>query len=252
MRILVGIMNLKSKMRDHLRPLFIVLALMTLQILASEDMPGYGSKYWSYQVEIGEIGGKLNRFKFESLKVESSHTLLDFGCGGGFLLQEFSVQRKICVELNPSAQEMARSFGIEVHASVGTVASASVDRIISNHALEHVTNPFETLQQLLRVLKPGGEIIVVVPCEQLSDPNFFYYRENDLHQHLYTWVPATLGNLGRKAGFEVVVAGSFMHRWPPDYKETYMDDNFFDRCVAFAKENGSIQVLFHGRKPSFQ
>jgi SAM-dependent methyltransferase len=40
---------------------------------------------------------------------------------------------------------------------------SSVDRILMVHALEHSESPADTLQEMWRVLSPGGRLVVVVP-----------------------------------------------------------------------------------------
>lgn len=42
------------------------------------------------------------------------------------------------------------------------------DRVIATHILEHVQNPHEVLMEWTRVLKPGGVLTIVLPC----DPGF--------------------------------------------------------------------------------
>lgn len=44
------------------------------------------------------------------------------------------------------------------------------DRVIAAHTLEHLCNPHEVLQEWARVLKPGGILSLVLPC----DPGLFW------------------------------------------------------------------------------
>lgn len=41
----------------------------------------------------------------------------------------------------------------------------SFDRVIAAHVLEHLPNPHEVLQEWARVLKPGGTLTLVLPCD---------------------------------------------------------------------------------------
>ena len=43
------------------------------------------------------------------------------------------------------------------------LADASVDRVLLVHALEHARDPHETLEEVWRVLAPGGRLVVAVP-----------------------------------------------------------------------------------------
>lgn len=43
------------------------------------------------------------------------------------------------------------------------LVDSSVDRVLLVHALEHAENPRESLQEIWRVLAPGGRLVIVVP-----------------------------------------------------------------------------------------
>jgi 2-polyprenyl-3-methyl-5-hydroxy-6-metoxy-1,4-benzoquinol methylase len=122
---------------------------------------------------IGEFGGIANLFKFEN-EISKLDTVLDFGCGGGYLLKNITCKKKIGIEINESAREEAQKNGIEVYESLNELENSNIDIIISNHALEHVTSPFETLKSLYPKLRSGGKIIFVVPHQDTNeeyDPN---------------------------------------------------------------------------------
>jgi ubiquinone/menaquinone biosynthesis C-methylase UbiE len=44
-------------------------------------------------------------------------------------------------------------------------ADASVDRLIATHVLEHLPRPHEVLKEWARVVRPGGVISIVLPCD---------------------------------------------------------------------------------------
>jgi glycosyltransferase involved in cell wall biosynthesis/SAM-dependent methyltransferase len=51
---------------------------------------------------------------------------------------------------------------------LGTVADASVDFVIANHMIEHCQNPIASLQNYLRVVKPGGVIYLAIPDKRYT------------------------------------------------------------------------------------
>ena len=54
----------------------------------------YNEKYFNdYQKKIGEFGGIANTFKFKKY-IKASDSILDFGCGGGFLLKNLEKQNQ--------------------------------------------------------------------------------------------------------------------------------------------------------------
>lgn len=44
--------------------------------------------------------------------------------------------------------------------------SAGYDALISSHVLEHIANPLRALEEWLRVLRPGGTFLIVLPHKQ--------------------------------------------------------------------------------------
>jgi len=74
-------------------------------------MAHYDEKYFEWQKEIGVIGGYLNKFKFEE-HVKDSDVLMDFGCGGGYLLKEFKNENKFGFEINRSAWKECYILGV--------------------------------------------------------------------------------------------------------------------------------------------
>ena len=200
----------------------------------------YDKEYWDYQSKIGKIGGMLNLFKFEN-HIRETDTVLDFGCGGGYLLETIKCAEKIGFEVNDHALERARSVGLNVTKSWDDIEDESIDRVISNHALEHVLDPPFCLKNLYSKLKVGGALIAVVPCEQLGQPQF-NYKTNDVNQHVYTWCPQSLGNLVKFSGFRVVSCDALHHCWTDDFERSYMGENYHERCVAQSKRTGTFQI----------
>jgi predicted SAM-dependent methyltransferase len=64
---------------------------------------------------------------------------------------------------------------------LANVADASQDFLIANHFLEHTQDPIATLQNHLRVLRPGGHLYLAVP---LRDASFDARRPVTSIEHL--------------------------------------------------------------------
>jgi SAM-dependent methyltransferase len=47
--------------------------------------------------------------------------------------------------------------------TLGTIADGSVDFVVANHMLEHTRNPLATVENFLRVAKPGGIVFMAIP-----------------------------------------------------------------------------------------
>src|SRR5687768_1058585 len=157
----------------------------------------YQDEYFTnYQKEYGEFGGQANKFMFEK-HISPEHSVVDFGCGGGFLLNHLNCREKIGIEINPVAREYCNLVhGIRCYESLEFVPNESADVIISSHCLEHTTNPFELISILYDKLKKGGEMVIVVPVESYK----FRWHPQDVNNHLYSFSPMNLGNILQGVG----------------------------------------------------
>jgi 2-polyprenyl-3-methyl-5-hydroxy-6-metoxy-1,4-benzoquinol methylase len=114
----------------------------------------YNADYFNWQKKVGEFGGWANLSKFSNY-ISYEDAVLDFGCGGGFLLKNLHCKKKIGIEVNDSALEIAKKNGIEVHKNCEDIQDNSIDVIISNNALEHTLHPLDELKTLWKKLKEG-------------------------------------------------------------------------------------------------
>lgn len=174
--------------------------------------PHYGEEYFHWQSEIGRFGGWANLTKFSRF-ISPAKKVLDFGCGGGYLLANIDCRAKLGIEINPVAREEARKLGVQAVASASEIEDNWADIIISNHALEHCPQPLSELNALLPKLSPGGIAVFCVPCESIKNK----FRRDDPNHHLYTWSPMSAANLFAEAGFTVVESKPYIHTWPPRF-----------------------------------
>jgi SAM-dependent methyltransferase len=171
----------------------------------------YNKKYFDYQQNIGKFSGLANRIKFEEL-VLKNQAVLDFGCGGGYLLNSFKNIKKYGVEINKYARTIAiNKNNLICFKSSSKLPSNFFDLIISDNALEHTENPLLELKQLYRSLKKNGKICLVVPLDNIN----FKYDENDINLHLYSFSPMNIGNLLKAANFDVIMTEPYIHKWIP-------------------------------------
>lgn len=103
--------------------------------------------------------------------------VLEVGAGGGhhvhFVRHPFD--RYVLTDLNADylrhlagKTAVGRSGKIEVESQDATqlsYAESSFDRVIATHVLEHLPEPHRVLQEWARVLKPGGVLSLVLPCD---------------------------------------------------------------------------------------
>ena len=178
----------------------------------------YDADYFDWQKNIGEFGGWANAYKFRG-SITRNDIVVDFGCGGGFLLKNLDCQRRIGIEPNPTAAESVKNFDIQHFTSpidaIAELGEGVVDVIISNNALEHTLNPLQELKNLKPLLKIGGVIHFFVPCDSIK----YKYNAKDVNYHLFSWSPQNLGNLFNEAGYSVQYVRAYIHKWPPFYSK---------------------------------
>lgn len=69
---------------------------------------------------------------------------------------------------------------------LATVSDATLDFVHSSHCLEHLVDPKQGLQNWLRVIKPGGYLIITVPDEDLYEQGIFPSTFNRDHKWTFT------------------------------------------------------------------
>jgi SAM-dependent methyltransferase len=209
----------------------------------------YQEEYFTnYQKEYGEFGGLANKFMFEP-HISDMDAVLDFGCGGGFLLNNLNCRDKTGVEINPVARDYCNQIhGIKCYESLEFIPAESIDVVISSHCLEHTTNPFELITLLFEKLKKTGKIVIVVPVESYR----FKWKPKDVNNHLYSFSPMNLGNILQGAGFAEIKTEVILHKWIPGAKkitEMFGLNTFHHLSSLYGKLNKrSVQVKGYGVK----
>jgi SAM-dependent methyltransferase len=190
------------------------LAMIERSVNSPRASAHYDAAYFQWQRDSGRLGGWANVDKYRDT-VRPSSRVLDFGCGGGFLLVNLECAARFGIEPNAAARATATANGVTVFANsteaLEALGAETIDAIISDNALEHALEPWRELVALQALLKRGGRLHIVVPCEGIG----WKYKPDDINQHMYSWSPQSLGNLVKAAGYEVEFAKPYIHKWPP-------------------------------------
>jgi SAM-dependent methyltransferase len=208
----------------------------------------YDDKYFAWQAPLGEFGGWANLIKFRDF-IKPDDKVIDYGCGGGYLLKQLTCKERLGIEINETARKTADSIGIRTVATAAELPDEWADVIVSNNALEHTTRPLDELKALLPKLKRGGRIVFVVPNESI----IWKYAPNDVNQHIYAWSPMSIGNLFTHAGFEVEESKAFLHKWPRNYRfwAKVSPAVFHFVCRLYARwERTWFQIRVVARRPN--
>jgi SAM-dependent methyltransferase len=188
-----------------------------------EQVPSYGvidqyldekgKKYFEWQGAL-KTQGQFNLHFWRS-HIATTDEVLDFGCGGGFLLRNLQAERKVGVEINPHARAFGHSQGTEIVPTVED-AGGQFDKILSSHTLEHVPHPRQAILALKsRLRDTDSRLVLLLPLDDWRSRSQRNYRPCDSNMHLHTWTPQLLGNLLESSGLKVLDLKLVHHAWPP-------------------------------------
>lgn len=187
------------------------------QNIISEYYPG---DYWEINENSGNSKSNLKKLAHKfinkiSYKMTISHKfngkLLDIGCGDGkeLLKHKKNGWQTYGVEINDFAASYVRKhYGLNVF--TGIVEDAEFedeffDIIILNNVLEHMSDPKTTLNEINRILKNDGTLVISIPNANSFEARRFkkYWTAWDLPRHFYHFTPDTIKSLLLRTGFQV-------------------------------------------------
>lgn len=111
---------------------------------------------------------KTLRFKKISKKIPFGIRLVDLGCGyHGDLLKSFAstIKNGVGIDLTVSPDVIAPNVALQTGKIDGKldIPSASVDVVTALAVIEHVNRPKIFLQEIYRILKPRGSLLMTTP-----------------------------------------------------------------------------------------
>lgn len=119
-------------------------------------------------------------------KLDGAHVL---EAGGGVGMYASQIQRRYDAKVECFDIELERTLEAKAeidHALVAAAedlpyASNTFDTIISNEVLEHVVDDVRSMHEMIRVLRPGGRVVVFVPNRGYPFETHGYYRGGVYH-----------------------------------------------------------------------
>ena len=136
--------------------------------------------------------------------------LLEIGCSMGFLLAKFRDDGWDVEGIEPNkgyCEFIGEFHGIKASPTILEEANwpaASVDVVVMLHVIEHVPDPLHTLEEIFRVLKPGGSLVVETPRYDSLMFKLLRHRERSVScdGHIFFFTTETLRTMCVKAGFQ--------------------------------------------------
>jgi ubiquinone/menaquinone biosynthesis C-methylase UbiE len=130
----------------------------------------------------GGIGKWFRDFRDDkvfSLLGKNWQRIIDLGCGEGIILEKLVKGNpdKSCLGIDLTWESLKTSRHYHLPVICGDISelglkSESVDHCLLLDVIEHIDQPEKVLEEVLRILKPKGSLIVVFP----NDAMFFLAR----------------------------------------------------------------------------
>jgi|YNPNPStandDraft_1061719.scaffolds.fasta_scaffold12632_2 methionine biosynthesis protein MetW len=130
------------------------------------DFARFYDAYWSAK------GDKVDRQRLELLArhVRPGERVLQVDCGPGWLPEMLQARgaRVVATDLSTVAARLARGRGVEIclcdiDSGPLPFPEGEFDVLISDSQLEHRVNTTHALDEFVRVLRPGGRFILLLP-----------------------------------------------------------------------------------------
>jgi len=147
---------------------------------------------------------KLISFLYNKFQMQKHMKLLEPGCGRGEHLRLF---RDLGLDvygmdISPEAQSLASDLNIslcDLDSQDMPYPDNYFDVVYSKSFLEHIREPSVFLKEAMRVLKPGGLLLSMVPDWESQHKTFY-----DDYTHIHPFTIVSLKNIQLVIGFEKV------------------------------------------------
>ena len=172
------------------------------------DSSGPGARWMGILLSLHPGRRSQADCKVMHLPFHEGGRLLEVGSGNGETLEGLREMgwKVRGLDFDPRAVEHCRGKGLEV--DLGDLASqgypaASFDAVVSSNVIEHVPDPGALLRQCLRILEPGGTLVLQTPNADSFGRRHFreHWRGLEPPRHLHIFNPRSLIRIVEAAGF---------------------------------------------------
>lgn len=197
------------------------------------------ARFWNYYNHYApydgtwftEVAGGLV-LQFVSRHIPIRGRILDYGTGKGFLLKHLAakypnIEFYACDFTEDVAKDTGDKFRNEpafrgclhITGLPSEYESGKFDMVFLIETIEHLTDDYlhATMQEIHRVLKPGGHIIITTPNDEKIEKHFVHCADcgASFHhmQHIRSWNTSRLQTLCRDFGFEKIVCKAIQLKW---------------------------------------
>ena len=134
--------------------------------------------------------------------------LLEIGSGNGSMLQKMQARgwEVAGIEFDPACVAQTQALGLQCYdrdLRELDLPSESFDAIYMGHVIEHLYDPRTLLLECRRILKPGGQMVIVTPNSQGWGHRHYgkHWRGLEAPRHLQIFSPGSLRRIVHESGF---------------------------------------------------
>lgn len=168
---------------------------------------------WLHKRLLDRVGGNI----LPHLKLNSMHSFLDVGCGGGRALRSIHAEygcRCIGIDTEIPAAALVRYASPPIRLYRGDFLSHDFgdevfDVVYASHLIEHLPDPNAFMRKASSILRPGGLCVIETPNEDCSVARLFgsNWGGNHIPRHWFLLNPKTakmLEDSDRSTGFKLI------------------------------------------------
>lgn len=150
------------------------------------------------------------KFIVRGTNLTKGNKLLDVGCGSGQFLYEMKELEMNVQGVEPGDfnEEENKKYSLNIKKSNlidAKYKKESFDFITINHVLEHLDNPNETLNEINKILKKDGKLILAIP--NTNSLAYWIFKKNwyqlDVPRHIINYSNKNIKLILEKNGFKI-------------------------------------------------
>ena len=144
----------------------------------------------------------------------NNKSTLDIGCSFGHFLVHFG-ENSVGVTIDKEEAEYGKQKGLDVRygniESADFVLDEKFEVIFANNLIEHLYSPHHFLCKIKKYLKPGGLLILGVPCvpKIVSLSRLHKFHGSLAVAHINFFTSRTLAKTVERAGWEIMTVRGF-------------------------------------------
>jgi SAM-dependent methyltransferase len=203
----------KNRYRVLLLPNQVTSSSLGIGWITEDNDPSSYDKLWGDSGNLAlfreEAGGVRNMLSLEivdyiEVSIRDNAEVLDIGCGVGDLLSEVRRRRpsvKVSgLDFSGKAVEAAAlafpdgNFQCHVIERTLPYETSTFDVVMCTDVLEHLEWPRLIAAELVRICRPGGIVVIVVPDGDVDQflGHYWFWNEASLHAMLGEWNPIVI------------------------------------------------------------